>query len=460
MPIIGITMAFIRKKKVGKNVYLVKVESYRKDGKIKQRVLEYLGKEIDGQPIKKVFTNKIQVQSVKQSLDVLAIDKIAEDLDIKELDNPYVLSLIYSQLLENKSINKLESWMKYTEIPYLLGFDKVSVKKLYESLADVDDADFEKVNDKMFSVFNKYEDISKATIIDVTDTYFAGSNINIKKRKGKDDKVSKLTQIGLAVSFDNGFPIFHKQYHGNLSGMDIFKDMSIELKNKGISSMIMDRGMLSKENIEMALELKFQIIAGLRKNSTLIKDFIEPIKREDIYSAKCRVPLKKTTVFIKELDYLDGKLIVVYNPELEYVKKEINFEKELESNFDIGYSLIYHNTKYSSAEVVKRYYDKEMVERAFKQLKGVLSLRPIRVWLSNHVTGHIKICYLAYAILSLMNYKLKKLDISAVDALESLKYGYKVTLKDSTSNHEWSIHVPLEPKQKKILKKLNVMPKN
>src|SRR3989339_103523 len=423
MPIIGITMAFIRKKKVGKNVYLVKVESYRKDGKIKQRVLEYLGKEIDGQPIKKVFTNKIQVQSVKQSLDVLAIDKIAEDLDIKELDNPYVLSLIYSQLLENKSINKLESWMKYTEIPYLLGFDKVSVKKLYESLADVDDADFEKVNDKMFSVFNKYEDISKATIIDVTDTYFAGSNINIKKRKGKDDKVSKLTQIGLAVSFDNGFPIFHKQYHGNLSGMDIFKDMSIELKNKGISSMIMDRGMLSKENIEMALELKFQIIAGLRKNSTLIKDFIEPIKRE-------------------------------------YVKKEINFEKELESNFDIGYSLIYHNTKYSSAEVVKRYYDKEMVERAFKQLKGVLSLRPIRVWLSNHVTGHIKICYLAYAILSLMNYKLKKLDISAVDALESLKYGYKVTLKDSTSNHEWSIHVPLEPKQKKILKKLNVMPKN
>jgi len=55
---------------------------------------------------------------------------------------------------------------------------------------------------------------------------------------------------------------------------------------------------------------------------------------------------------------------------------------------------------------------------------------------------------------------MKKLDISAVEALESLKYGYKVTLKDSTSNHEWSVHVPLEPKQKDILKKLGVMPKN
>jgi len=453
-------MVFIRKKKVGKNIYLVKVESYRKDGKIKQRVIEYLGKEINGQPVKKVFANKIQVQSVKQSLDVLAIDKIAEELDIKELGNPYVLSLIYSQLLENKSINKLESWMKYTEIPYLLGFDKVSVKNLYESLSEVDNEDFENVNDKMLSVFSKYEKISKATIIDVTDTYFAGSKINIKKRKGKDKRISKLTQIGLAVSFDNGFPIFHKQYHGNLSGINIFKDMSLELKNKGISSLIMDRGMLSKENIEMALELKFQIIAGLRKNSTLIKKFIKPIKRDEIYSAKCRVPLKKTTIFIKEFDYLKGKLIVIYNPELEYVKKELNFQKEIENNLDVGYSLIYHNTEYSPIEVVKRYYDKEMVERAFKQLKGVLSLRPIRVWLSNHVEGHIKICYLAYAILSLMNYKLKKLNISAVEALESLKYGYKVTLRDSTSNHEWSVHVPLEPKQKDILKKLGVMTKN
>ena len=453
-------MVFIRKKKVGKNIYLVKVESYRKDGKIKQRVIEYLGKEINGQPVKKVFANKIQVQSVKQSLDVLAIDKIAEELDIKELGNPYVLSLIYSQLLENKSINKLESWMKYTEIPYLLGFDKVSVKNLYESLSEVDNEDFENVNDKMLSVFSKYEKISKATIIDVTDTYFAGSKINIKKRKGKDKRISKLTQIGLAVSFDNGFPIFHKQYHGNLSGINIFKDMSLELKNKGISSLIMDRGMLSKENIEMALELKFQIIAGLRKNSTLIKKFIKPIKRDEIYSAKCRVPLKKTTIFIKEFDYLKGKLIVIYNPELEYVKKELNFQKEIENNLDVGYSLIYHNTEYSPIEVVKRYYDKEMVERAFKHLKGVLNLRPIRVWLNNHIEGHIKICYLAYAILSLMNYKLKKLNISAVEALESLKYGYKVTLRDSTSNHEWSVHVPLEPKQKDILKKLGVMTKN
>lgn len=451
---------FIRKIKKKSGTYLVKVESYRKDGKIKQRVIQYLGKEINGKPVKRVFADKIEVTGVKQSLDVLAIDKVVEDLGIKSLKNPYLLSLIYSQLLEHKSINKLENWMRFTEIPSILGIEKISVKKLYESLSDINEEDFEKLDRHMYSIFSKYENISDAAIIDITDTYFAGSNINIKKRRGKDEKVSKLAQIGLAVSFKNGFPIFHKQYHGNLSGINIFKDMSLELKNKGISSLIMDRGFLSVENLEMTLHLKFKIIAGLKKNNSLIKQFITPIMRDDIYSAKCRVPLKKTTVFIKELDYCKGKLIVVYNPSLEVVKKEMNFEKEVKNNLDVGYSLIYHNTKYSSEEVVRRYYDKEIVERAFKHLKGVLSLRPIRVWLSSHITGHIKICYLAYAILSLMNYKLKKNNISAIEALESLRYGYKVSLRDVISNHEWSVHVPLEPKQKEILKGLDVVYKN
>ena len=41
-------MAFIRRIKKGDAVYLAKVESYREDGKVKQRVLEYVGKEENG----------------------------------------------------------------------------------------------------------------------------------------------------------------------------------------------------------------------------------------------------------------------------------------------------------------------------------------------------------------------------------------------------------------------------
>jgi len=450
-------MAFIRKIKVGKKVYLAEVKSYRENGKIKQKFIRYLGREVNGKAVKRVLTSDIHAISVKQSLDVLAIDKIAEELKLKEIPYKSALSLVYSQLLEKMSITKIEDWMKYTEIPNVLGIKIPNVKELYESLADIAEDDFDKINDNMFAVFESYENIKESAIIDVTDTYFSGTSFNIKRRKGKDGQISKLIQIGLAVSFKNGFPIFHKKYHGNLSGMDIFKDMALELKNKRISSIIMDRGMLSEDNIKVALGLKFKIIAGMRKSSILIKDFISPIDRDEIYTIKNRVKLKNTEVFIKTYDYLKGKLIVIYNPSLEVMKKSLNFNKDIDSSLDIGYSLVYHNTEYSSEEVIKNYFDKDMVERAFRHIKGVLNLRPIRVWLNNHIEGHIKICYLAYAILSLMNYKLKKLKISAVDALSSLKHGYKINLKDNSSGFEWSIHVPLEPKQKRVLEKLGVV---
>ena len=453
-------MTFIRKIKKKSGTYLAEVKSYRENGKIKQKVIRYLGKEVDGKPAKKITSADIKIKNVKRSLDVLAIDKLAEQLTIKSINNKYLLSLIYSQLLEKRSINKLEEWMEYTEIPEILKIDKISTKDLYESLTEIPEGEFINIDRNMHAIFNQIEEIKDIAVIDVTDTYFEGKNLDIKKRKGKDGKVRRLVQIGLATSFNYGFPIFHKPYQGNLSGVHILKDMCLEVKEMGLNSIIMDRGMMSLENLKLISSLELSLIAGLRKNSNLIKDFIYKIDKEEIYSLKNMVQLKNTKVFIKTFDYLNGKIIAVYNPSIELIKKNQNFEKGFDSSKDLGFSLIFHNTHYPSEEVVKKYYEKEIIERAFKQMKGILNLRPIRVWLTDHIEGHIKICYLAYAILSLMNYQLRKIKVSAIDALDTLKYGYKVRLFDKTNNFEWDLIVPLKPKQKDILSALGVVYKN
>ena len=453
-------MTFIRKIKKKSGTYLAEVKSYRENGKIKQKVIRYLGKEVNGKPAKKITSADIKIKNVKRSLDVLAIDKLAEQLTIKSINNKYLLSLIYSQLLEKRSINKLEEWMEYTEIPEILKINNLSTKNLYESLTEIPEGEFINIDKNMHVIFNQIEEIKDVAVIDVTDTYFEGKSLDIKKRKGKDGKVRRLVQIGLATSFTNGFPIFHKQYQGNLPGVHILKDMSLEVKEMGLNSIIMDRGMMSLENLKLISSLELSLIAGLRKNNYLIENFIYKIDKEEIYSLKNMVRLKNTKVFIKTFDYLNGKLIAVYNPSIELIKKNQNFEKGFDSSKDLGFSLIFHNTNYSPEEVVKKYYQKEIIERAFKQMKGILNLRPIRVWLTDHIEGHIKICYLAYAILSLMNYKLKKLKVSAIDALDSLKYGYKVKLFDKTNNFEWDLIVPLKPKQKDILGALGVVYKN
>ena len=43
-------MAFIRKIKKKSGTYLAEIENYREDGKVKQRVIKYLGVDIGGFP--------------------------------------------------------------------------------------------------------------------------------------------------------------------------------------------------------------------------------------------------------------------------------------------------------------------------------------------------------------------------------------------------------------------------
>jgi hypothetical protein len=57
-------MSFVRKSKKAVLGYFAKVESYREGGKVKQRVLEYIGKEVGGEPVVKVDIHRVDVSSV------------------------------------------------------------------------------------------------------------------------------------------------------------------------------------------------------------------------------------------------------------------------------------------------------------------------------------------------------------------------------------------------------------
>ena len=229
-------------------------------------------------------------------------------------------------------------------------------------------------------------------------------------------------------------------------------DLVKDLWMKGYTVIIMDRGMSDPGRIKSMVEMKFTMICGLKKTQDL-KKIIDNIDRNDIYTKKHLVSLKNTKVYCTDVAFLSGRLIVVYNPALESLKKDHYYEHS--SNEDIakylGYSLIFHNTDLGMDEVVRKYYDKDSVERAFKQMKGVLDLRPVRVWLTSHIEGHVKICYLAYSILSYLSYILEKKEISGSEALDSLRTGYRVYLEDQKNKFRWESIVALSAVQKEIM---------
>ncbi|MBI5219850.1 MAG: transposase [Bacteroidia bacterium] len=453
-------MSFIRKIKKAGSIYLAKVESYRENGKVKQRVLEYIGKEEGGKPVVKVDLNKINVSSVKRYMDIEILHKLSLELGLPKLLGDYhkpLLALIYAQLLQKNSVRQIPEWIEHTTICDSLQCEGFSTKELYESLTNLENIEFGKIESHLIAFWKKLapED-SNTVVLDVTDTYFSGSTAGCKPRRGKDGIISKLLQIGLIVSFKNGFPLLHKTYEGNIPNVKIFEDMLKEISDNGLRGIILDRGFFSKKNIEDIKQLGMEIIVGVKQTVVLQKLFLKTIDRDEIYSKKHQVVLKETIVYVKPFNYLGGKIIAIYNPTLEVLKRDkILAGEENEKDFKyVGYSFIYHNTQYTEAEVVKKYFEKDVVERTFKKIKGPISLRPIRVWVRQHVIAHVKVCYLAMAILSLLEFKCKKIKISGIDALKTIQYIYKVKLHHADTKKEWDKVVVLNKVQKELLKVL------
>jgi len=455
-------MSYIRKIKKNNSVYLAEVESYRQDGKVKQRVIRYLGKEINGQAVKRISSDSIEIQSVKQFLDYHVLHSIAQELNIPMLlgrEAKYILLLVYTQLLTRKPIYKIPEYLEHTALKELLGLEKIVDKGLYQALDNLDDLEFDMIEEAIFSRLSSQRKGKKAMVLDVTDTYFSGSAADWKARKGKDGKYDKLVQISLAVTKEEGFPILHKLYEGNIGNVKIFQDTLADIRLKKFDVIILDRGMISKESISDLQQLNQKVITGLRLHEKIKNEYISKIDREEIYQPKYKVTLKNTDVFVMDFDYMDGKILAIYNPELETTKRQnamINKEKYDPNNAKfMGYSLIYHTTEFKIEDVVKTYFEKDIVEKAYRELKSTINLHPIRKYRMGRIRAHVKICYLAYAILACMQYKLKSRKISATYALEQLQSVYKVTLESKTEGLKWDKVVTLKNEQKKILDALN-----
>ena len=243
-------MAFIRRIKKGDSTYLVKVESYREDGKVKQRVLEYVGKEENGVAIQKVDINKINIENVKYYADVSVLNQLCTSLNLNFLLGKHhkaITALLIAHLICKGSILRVSKWIEQSTIKEVLGINELTIEMLYNALDYLEECDFDKIEAGIFESWKLLDpNDNKSFVLDVTDTYYNGKNDNTSIRKGKDGKVSKLIQIGLGVSFENGFPIFHKSYGGNISNIKILEDLTLTMAKRGINTIVMDRGFYSE----------------------------------------------------------------------------------------------------------------------------------------------------------------------------------------------------------------------
>ena len=488
-------MSFIRKFKKGNQVYLAEVESIRINGKVKQKFIKYVGRELDGKTILSCSISDAKIESVKVSGPLMVLHSIATRIGLDKILGSYaheILSMVYAHCLDYKSLANMTKWFKRTDLNLLLNLEELTEKRLVNALDSIENFNLMNLQLQIFESVRKVLNIKTHGIIyDVTNTYFYGKKCKIAK-PGHDKEKRKgfpLVQIGLAVTQEQGIPIFHKTFPGNIYDSRTFSDVSKDLKKVGITKgiAIMDRGISSFENTNYLSTEEWKILCGLKNDEAIKKLLRKDEDLKEIESLKNRLRLNKTIFYCKEKSFkhggIPGRLIVCYNKRKAQEKKELRFDEieaaqiclkkqlsikpELHKFFDKkgqllesklnqagefdGVSFIFTTSDLPLKEVIKVYFDKDVVEKAFQALKEIIRLRPVRLWLGNRVAAHIFICYLACLLLSILKNDVRDLGISFQKALDELEGLYRVFLLDPKTGFKLGRLVVLTKKQEKIL---------
>jgi transposase len=493
-------VSFIReiKAKNGR-VYLAEVESQRVNGKVTQRHLRYIGKQADGRTILSASISEVEVEQVKRCGPLLVLHDLAMAIGLPDLLGTYsseLLSLVYAHCLEYKSVNPMSARLERTDLNMLLHLDGLTEARLLKALDALAAQDTDILQRNIFeSVRQRYPLKDSGVIYAVTDTYLYGKKCPLGKL-GKDQEGVQgrpLIQIGLGVTLDAGIPLFHKVFDGNIHDSKTFQDMVTSFRSDGLRSglVIYDRGLTSGRNLSDVKAWEWDTLCGVAFNQALKARWRPVLQGKHLVQFENRVRLNETIFYVMPrpdaIDGVRGTLLLCFNERARHDLQESRYdelthaqallkdhkaikaglEKYLDKNGELleiplreaeefdGSSLIFSTRRLPNDQMVRLYFDKDLVEKAFHSLKGIANLRPVRHWLYNRVLAHVFICYLAYLLLSLLKYRLKKIHMSPQAALRELDTMYKVYLRDSKKGFKISRVVTLTKKQETILKAIN-----
>ena len=493
------TMSFIRRIKRQGRVYLAEVENKWIKGKCVQRHIRYIGREADGKTLLAASLSEVEVEQVKIYGPLLVLNHLAKEIDLADQLGPHgpeILSLVYAHCLDYRSLNHMPHWFERTDLNILLNLEGLTERRLLSALDSLEALDTEAWQRRLFErVCRRYRLRPAGIIYDVTNTYLYGRQCPLAKLGHDKEQVKgrPLIQIGLAVTQEEGFPLFHKVFDGNVHDARTLQDLVTQFRSYdlGPGLFIYDRGIVSGRNLKDIKRLHWDTLCGVPLHPALQKFWRPWADPQQLMQLSHRQRVGHTVFYTclrpYQLDGVRGHLVLCFNQRLQrdvresrrdevlYAQKLLAQNKSikpgLERFFDArghllpaqlaqveqfdGYSCIFCTRSLPEDKMLSLYFNKDIVEKAFRTLKGITQLRPVRHWLAERVHAHIFICYLAYLLLSLLQYRLRNTQFTAQSALLELNTMYKVYLRDAKNRFQLSRVVTLTKKQELVLKTID-----
>lgn len=313
--------------------------------------------------------------------------------------------------------------------------------KLYEKIDQVKQCTFERTR----SLFPRNVNL---VLFDVTTLYFESTEVDELRNFGysKDCRFN-TTQVVLALATnEDGLPIGYELFEGNktevktlISAVNHWKT----LFNIGEVCFIGDRAMFTRDNLALLDQSGYHYIVAAKLRS------LPQHKQAEILAEENYRPtiLKNDLAWVSEFEHEDRRLIVSYkkrraindNKERERLLNKIrkligakgptkklisnqgvkkftstdttsktflDEEKIYEDSLWDGLHGVITNIKKDSVEsIIARYARLWVIEESFRIKKHLLKIRPIFHWKPSRIHAHIAICYMSFAVLRHLQYR-------------------------------------------------------
>jgi transposase len=387
----------------------------------------------------------------------------------------------------------IEKWFSRTGLGCLLKLENLTYKQLLSSLDSTEERSATIQRRLYDAAVEKLKLSPSSMVYDVTNVYFYGCSCPMAKYGYNKDKMRRpQVQIGLAITKEEKIPIFHKVFDGDIHDAKTIMDIMNTLRQVDVKDVtfVWDRGVTSKLNINDAKNMGCSVICGVPLKGDVKEDIRSILDEDDITAVGSRIELRSSVLYASQKRYryqgISGYLTVCLDKKAklsreeerrsmitqaasarangkalpedlkQYFKyKNIDEEALKEAEVFDGVSAVFSTKKIPSHEMLRAYFEKDVVEKAFRSMKSTMEIRPIRHWLSNRVRAHILICYIAYYLLSIIEFRLKNMDITAEEALDTLSTVYRVHIRDPKTKNTFSKIVTLSSDQERILKLIN-----
>ena len=368
--------------------------------------------------------------------------------------------LVAGRILEPSSKLASSSWIRGRgKVWEALGFEGafcVQVDDLYDTI-DWLERKWKFVLREMSKRINKFSNSEKPVLLlyDVTSLYVEGEHIELSRygysRDGRPDK--KQVIVGLAVNGD-GYATDVKVFAGNEADVNVWRKWAVHKLDRGSVSetiVIGDGGMIPKIEQEKLLSCGIKFVGRMRQSEIkrLVREghiqrelfdkqigeltddngvryvFIRSLGRRMKQLATIDRNVSKILKLLEEIKSKVERGILVSKEEIDrqvgavlyrrpyrslvWVKTgegKIEFgvdeAKRKEKEFWAGVWALRTNVsgkEHSKEEIVEMYKRLHVVEEAFRYLKTfLLKVRPIYHRLSHRISGHVKMCMLAYNV--------------------------------------------------------------